>query len=57
MKFSGHSMRIGGMNEFRKDGIDKEVIKAHGRWTSDAVDRYLRIDDNEETKALEALLS
>jgi len=57
MKFSGHSMRIGGMNEFRKAGIDKEVIKAHGRWTSDAVDRYLRIDANEETKALEALLS
>jgi hypothetical protein len=53
---SGHSLRIGGMNELRRLGIDKEVIKAHGRWTSDAVDRYLRIDGDEQDQAVKAML-
>ena len=38
--FSGHSLRRGGAQFMRDEGIPRDLIKLHGRWRSDAVDVY-----------------
>lgn len=39
---TGHSFRIGGTTELLTKGVDPEVVKAMGRWSSDAFLRYWR---------------
>lgn len=39
---SGHSFRIGGTTELLVSGISTDVVKAMGRWSSDAFLRYWR---------------
>lgn len=40
---SGHSLRIGGTLELLLRNLPFEVVKAKGRWKSDAFERYLRL--------------
>jgi hypothetical protein len=40
-RYSSHSMRRGGAQFLRDNGISRELIKVMGRWRSDAVDAYL----------------
>ena len=40
-KYSSHSLRRGGAQFLRDCGVSRELIKAMGRWKSDAVDAYL----------------
>ena len=39
-RFSGHSMRRGGAQLLRDRGVPRDLVKAAGRWRSDAVDVY-----------------
>ncbi|KAG8707222.1 hypothetical protein FRC09_001959 [Ceratobasidium sp. 395] len=39
---TGHSFRIGGTTHFLKSGVAPDVVKAMGRWSSDAFMRYWR---------------
>lgn len=39
---TGHSFRIGGTTELLLAGVSPEVVKAMGRWSSDAFHRYWR---------------
>ncbi|KAF5320596.1 hypothetical protein D9611_013734 [Ephemerocybe angulata] len=41
-RMQGHSLRIGGVLEFLLRGIPFDVVKALGRWASDAFTLYLR---------------
>jgi integrase len=38
--FSGHSLRRGGAQILRDRGVPRDLVKAQGRWRSDAVDVY-----------------
>ena len=38
--YSGHSMRRGGAQLLRDRGVPRDLVKAAGRWRSDAVDVY-----------------
>ena len=40
--FTGHSFRIGGTTELLLSGVPPDVVKALGRWSSDAFLRYWR---------------
>ncbi|KZS88487.1 hypothetical protein SISNIDRAFT_418124, partial [Sistotremastrum niveocremeum HHB9708] len=40
--FTGHSFRIGGTTTFLVNGVPPDVVKAMGRWSSDAFLRYWR---------------
>ncbi|KAF8953668.1 hypothetical protein BDZ97DRAFT_1767232 [Flammula alnicola] len=40
--FQGHSIRIGSVLEYLLRGVSFEVVKTHGRWSSDAFLLYLR---------------
>ena len=42
----GHSFRIGGTTELLMRGVDPEIVKVMGRWTSDAFLRYCRCLDD-----------
>ncbi|KAH9924119.1 hypothetical protein B0H21DRAFT_701128 [Amylocystis lapponica] len=43
---TGHSFRIGGTTELLTRGVDPDIVKTMGRWSSDAFLRYWRrIDD------------
>ena len=50
--YSSHSMRRGGAQYLRDQGVSREMIKIMGRWRSDAVDAYL---DSMERKAMTAV--
>ncbi|KAG2748063.1 hypothetical protein P692DRAFT_201663971, partial [Suillus brevipes Sb2] len=39
---TGHSFRIGGTTEMLLSGVPPDVVKALGRWSSDAFLRYWR---------------
>ncbi|TFK16523.1 hypothetical protein FA15DRAFT_607129, partial [Coprinopsis marcescibilis] len=39
---TGHSFRIGGTTELLLAGVPPDVVKAMGRWSSDAFLRYWR---------------
>lgn len=41
----GHSFRIGGTTEYLLRGVDPEVVKVMGRWSSDSFLRYWRCLD------------
>ncbi|KAF9030724.1 hypothetical protein BDZ89DRAFT_949451 [Hymenopellis radicata] len=41
-RLTGHSFRIGGTTYFLLKGKDPNVVKALGRWSSDAFLRYWR---------------
>ncbi|KAJ3472298.1 hypothetical protein NLI96_g13374 [Meripilus lineatus] len=41
-KVHGHAFRIGGTLEYLLRGNSFETVKTHGRWKSDAFQRYLR---------------
>ncbi|QRV85680.1 Reverse transcriptase domain protein [Ceratobasidium sp. AG-Ba] len=41
-KITGHSFRIGGTTELLLRGVDPEIVKRMGRWSSDAHMRYWR---------------
>ena len=43
--FGLHSFRIGGATAAAMAGLPERVLKAHGRWRSDVVRKYMR--DNE----------
>jgi hypothetical protein len=45
-KFSSHSFRRGGAYNASINGIEDAVIKAHGRWKSDAYVLYVRVDSD-----------
>ncbi len=40
--FAMHSFRRGGTTDAWENGVDKEILKVHGRWRSDAIDKYLQ---------------
>jgi hypothetical protein len=40
--YSSHSMRRGGAQFLRDLGVPRDILKAVGRWKSDAVDEYLK---------------
>ncbi|KII91421.1 hypothetical protein PLICRDRAFT_173273 [Plicaturopsis crispa FD-325 SS-3] len=42
VRFQGHGFRIGGTTELLLRGVDPEIVKSMGRWTSDAFLRYWR---------------
>lgn len=42
--FSSHSGRRGGATAAFNAGVNREDIKRHGRWKSDAVDEYIEVD-------------
>ena len=42
-KLPGHGLRVGGTLEYLLRGIPFEVVKAKGRWKSDAFQGYLRL--------------
>ena len=42
--YSFHSFRRGGAFHASERGVQDAVIKAHGRWRSDAYLRYVRVD-------------
>ena len=44
---AGHSLRRGGAQALRDAGVPRHLIKAHGRWASDAVDVYLDVNPKE----------
>ena len=41
-RLTGHSFRIGGTTELLLNGVPTDVVKAMGRWSSDAFLRYWR---------------
>jgi hypothetical protein len=41
-RFTGHSFRIGGTNAFMDGGVETDIVKAKGRWKSDAFLTYWR---------------
>jgi len=41
-EIAGHSMRAGGATALAQAGASPEIIKAAGRWTSDAFEQYIR---------------
>ncbi|KIM25366.1 hypothetical protein M408DRAFT_74522 [Serendipita vermifera MAFF 305830] len=41
-RFTGHSFRIGGTTSLLLAGIDVEIVKSMGRWSSDAFKLYWR---------------
>ena len=43
-KFSAHSLRIGAASFWASLGLSEDVIKTLGRWTTDAVKRYIRCE-------------
>ena len=43
-KYLGHSFRIGAATEATKNGLPENVIQQLGRWQSNAVRRYIRIN-------------
>jgi hypothetical protein len=47
--YSSHSLRRGGAQYLRDQGVSRELIKLAGRWLSDAVDVYLD-DASDETR-------
>jgi len=42
IRFTGHSFRIGGTTALLRSGIQSEIVKKMGRWSSDAYLRYWR---------------
>ena len=43
LDLAGHSLRRGGAQALRDAGVPRHLIKAHGRWASEAVDVYLDV--------------
>ena len=43
--YNTHSFRIGRATDLAKVGVPEQVIKATGRWKSEAFARYIRFDD------------
>ena len=43
-KYLGHSFRIGAATEATKNGLPENVIQQLGRWQSNAIRRYIRIN-------------
>jgi hypothetical protein len=60
VQFQGHSIRIGSVLEYLLRGVPFEVVKTHGRWSSNAFLLYLRQHANilapyiQESPVLEA---
>ncbi|EGZ06250.1 hypothetical protein PHYSODRAFT_413490, partial [Phytophthora sojae] len=44
-RFGTHSMRSGGATAMFTAGVDRLAIQLFGRWTSDAFERYTRMND------------
>lgn len=42
--YKGHSFRIGAATETANKGYSENAFQKMGRWNSDAVRRYIRID-------------
>ena len=40
--FAMHSFRRGGITNAWECGVDRELLRIHGRWRSDAIDAYLQ---------------
>jgi hypothetical protein len=41
-RITGHSFRIGGTTSLLLSGVDTEIVKGMGRWSSDAFKLYWR---------------
>ena len=41
-KFTGHCFRIGGTTGFLLSGVEVEIVKKMGRWSSDSFKLYWR---------------
>jgi len=41
-RITGHSFRIGGTTAYLMAGVDPDIVKKMGRWSSDAFLRYWR---------------
>ena len=51
-RITGHSFRIGGTTALLRSGVDTEIVKKMGRWSSDAYLRYWRnVEELFETHA------
>ena len=46
-EYSAHSLRHGGAHHLALRGVQTSAIKARGGWKSDAVERYIDLDDEE----------
>jgi hypothetical protein len=44
-RITGHAFRIGGTTELLRQGVDPEIMKVSGRWSSDSFLRYWRKTD------------
>jgi hypothetical protein len=44
-RITGHAFRIGGTTELLRRGVDPDVVKVSGRWSSDSFLRYWRKTD------------
>ena len=53
--YASHSFRIGAATSAAIAGVPEHVIRHMGRWKSDSVLRYIRIDNNEVIKVSRAL--
>ena len=40
--FGMHSLRSGGVSAAANSGVSSNALKKHGRWRSDAVNRYIK---------------
>lgn len=56
-RYSFHSFRRGGAYHASERGVQDCVIKAHGRWKSDAYMRYVRVDAVRAGKAIAEALN
>jgi hypothetical protein len=44
-RITGHAFRIGGTSELLRQGVDPDIVKVSGRWSSDSFLRYWRSND------------
>ena len=55
MHLMAHSLRVGGAAWAEERGVPRKLLKAHGRWMSDAVDIY-RVQARQAQLAVTSLM-